>query len=229
MIALFLQLFRLTALLALLSSPAIKAAPAPDIRVQDQDGTIVVDITYHLPVNQRIAWEVLTDFDAMADFVPNMERSRILERDGKRMIVEQKGQARVGILSFSYDSKREIELTPYQTLHSRALSGTKINSTTTLAPAGNNATVLSYRAIAVPDLPVPSSVITSSLSDILENQFKAMEQEMESRAKADKPANPLFSPSAQTANSKSILARTARPSVSKPAASTKKSVKKRPG
>lgn len=159
-------------------------APDPEIRVQDQDGTIVVDITYRLPVSQRVAWDVLTDFDSMENFVPNMEQSRVLQSDGRRMVVEQKGQVSFGMLSFAYDSKREIELTPYQMLRAHALSGTKMDSTTTLAPLGNG-TLLSYHAVAVPDLPVPSSVITSGLGEMLGTQFKAMEREMESRSKND--------------------------------------------
>lgn len=208
-------------------------APEPDIRVQEQDGTLIVDISYRLPVGQRVAWDVLTDFDAMDKFVPNMEHSRVLQRDGKRIEVEQKGHVSFGILSFAYESRRQIELTPYQTLRSRSLVGTKMDSTTTLIPSGSG-TQLTYRAVAVPDLPVPTSVIISGLTDSLRAQFKAMEQEMESRAdKANnpEPSTPQASRMADTAPAPVKL--TALPTASKSAAKTQTpttplAIKKRP-
>ncbi len=212
-------------------------APEPDIRVQEQNDTIVVDISYRLPVSQRVAWDVLTDFDAMDTFVPNMEHSRVLQRDGKRIEVEQKGHVSFGILSFAYESRRQIELTPYQTLRSRSLVGTKMDSTTTLIPSGSG-TQLTYRAVAVPDLPVPTSVIISGLTDSLRAQFKAMEQEMELRA--DKAAsqeagNPQASKEASkiSADSTAPVKQTALPTASKSAAKTQTPttplpIKKRP-
>lgn len=209
-------------------------APDPEIRVQDQDGTIVVDITYRLPVNQRVAWDVLTDFDSMENFVPNMEKSRVLQHDGRRMVVEQKGQVSFGMLSFPYDSKREIELTPYQMLRAHALSGTKMDSTTTLAPLGNG-TLLSYHAVAVPDLPVPSSVITSSLGEMLGTQFKAMEREMESRSKNDDNNEPAANQANQTTVIKPtpakpiVTAKNSKPSAKTKPPISKQPIKKRPG
>lgn len=226
-------LLSLVFLLPCLSARAA-VTPDPEIRVQDQDGTIVVDIAYRLPVSQRVAWEVLTDFNAMAEFVPNMEQSRVLQRDGRRILVEQKGQVSVGILSFSYDSKREIELTPYQMLRSHALSGTKMDSTTTLTPAAYG-TLLSYHAVATPDLPVPSGVITSSLSDMLGSQFKAMEREMESRSKNDgkpDPANtePPQAGASKPSSAKSIVtAKNIKPVSKTKPANSKPPIKKRPG
>lgn len=226
----------LTLALLLSGLPAQAAvAPEPQIRVQDQDGTIVINITYRLPVSQSVAWDVLTDFDNMASFVPNMEQSRVLQRDGKRMVVEQKGQVSFGILSFPYESKREIELTPYQMLRTRALSGTKINSTTTLTPQGKS-TLLSYRAVAVPDLPVPSSVITSSLGEMLEAQFKAMEREMESRAaKPDENNEPVATQESQASGIKPtiakpvVTAKSSKTNVKTKLPVNKPPIKKRPG
>ncbi len=193
--------FKHPLLLALLVSLTARCAlagaiPEPEIRVQEQNDMLIVDIRYQLPVNQHVAWEVLTDFNGMAEFVPNMNNSRIVQRDGRRMVVEQKGKVNFGLLSFPYESKREIELTPPQKIRSQAISGTQMNSTTTLTPNAAG-TLLIYRAEASPDLPVSNSMIASNLREMLEAQFKAMEQEMEVRARNAPPpiSPPPISPS----------------------------------
>jgi hypothetical protein len=41
-----------------------------------------------------IVWETLTDYDRLAEFIPGMRRSRVLERRGASVLVEQSGEAR---------------------------------------------------------------------------------------------------------------------------------------
>jgi hypothetical protein len=220
-------------LLALLLWLPAQAAslPDPEVRVQDQDGTLVLDITYRLPVSQRVAWDVLTDFEAMPGFVPNLEESHILRRDSKRIIVEQKGHVSLGLLNFPYESRREIETTPYQMLRAHSLTGTQMDSTTVLTPAGEG-TLLFYHATATPSVTAPSSMIASTLSEMLESQFKAMGQEMMSRAKAgnDSAAQPARTPVLQTASAQSTLAANKiKPALKTSVPVGKPPAKKRPG
>ena len=208
-------------------------APEPEIRIQEEADTLVIDISYRLPVNSRVAWDVLTDFNNMTEFVPNLSSSRILQRDGRQLVVEQKGKISFGVLSFPYESKREIELTPYQKVRSHAVSGTQMDSVTTLTPSGAG-TLLTYHAEAVPDLPISSSMIASTLRETLETQFKAMEQEMEARSKnmpTPTPAAPsLATPSFAASTPASTTVARAKPTALSPTSATKKIavVSKRP-
>lgn len=209
--------------------PAQAAAlPDPEVRVKDKDGTLVLDIAYKLPVSQRVAWDVLTDFEAMPGFIPNLEESHILQRDAKRMVVEQKGKFSLGMLNLPYESKREIETTPYQILRAHSLSGTKMDSTTMLIPAGDG-TQLYYHATAVPSVSLPSNMIASTLSEMLESQFKAMGQEMMSRAKAAGNDN-AAQPTAQAAQTKAaVTAKKTKPALKTNAPAGNRQTKKRPG
>lgn len=185
------SLFRLPLLLALLPGlcwgVAIESLdlPEPAVQISNQDGTLVLNISYLVPVTPREAWAVLTDFEGMPAFIPNLESSKVLQQTGKTIEVEQKGSISLGMLPFHYESRRQVELVPYQTIRSHTLSGsTRLESVMVLTPAGNG-TLLSYHATAVPDLPVPASLISSSMGEMLGSQFKAMSQEMLRRAQSD--------------------------------------------
>lgn len=182
---------RLALLLALLPGIGWSAAiesldmSEPAIQINDQNGTMVMDVTYRVPVSPREAWAVLTDFENMPGFVPNLESSRVLLRNGNLIQVEQKGSVRLGLLPIHYESTRQIETTPYQSIRAHTLSGdTRLDSVMALAPAGEG-TLLSYHATATTDLPVPNSLVGSYLRNMLESQFKAMGGEMLRRAQLD--------------------------------------------
>lgn len=183
-----LLLLRLTFAAMLLPASCIAAVdsspelPDPTVRITDQDGTLQVSISLRVAVLPREAWAVLTDFEHMPDFIPNLESSQVLLRAGKSLQVEQKGSISLGVLPIHYESKRQVDLTPYKMIRSHSLSGnTRLDSVMVLTPIGKD-TLLAYRATAVPDLPVPNSLISSYMGDMLEGQFKAMGQEMLRRA-----------------------------------------------
>lgn len=166
----------------------------PAIQIEEQNGMLVMDVTYRVPVQPREAWAVLTDFERMPAFVPNLESSKVLQRNGKTVVIEQKGSMRLGMLPIHYESTRQIDIAPYQSIRSHTLSGdTRLESVMVLTPAGGG-TLLSYHATAASDLPVPNSLVSSYLGGMLESQFKAMRQEMLRRAQAVDPAADEMSP-----------------------------------
>lgn len=204
---------------------AIESAdlPEPTVRVNNQDGTLVVNISYRVPVPPREAWAVLTDFEGMPGFIPNLETSKVLLRTGKIIQVEQKGSVSFGVLPFHYESTRQIEIVPYQTIRSHTLSGdTRMESVMVLTPAGSG-TLLSYRATAVPDLPVPSSLVSSYMGDMLENQFKAMGQEMVRRAQQ---GNADDSPQATQTAGQQVATQAGKPVAKQPVTQAKLAPKK---
>ncbi len=86
----------------------VLAAVDTQIDVSRSGELYVVDAVMVVPFSPREAWDVLTDFDAMASFVPNLEVSRVTSRSGDRLQVEQRGVARWGPLSQTfYDSPRD--------------------------------------------------------------------------------------------------------------------------
>jgi len=210
-------LLRLPLLMALLAGvctgadAGALALPEPSIQINKADGALVLDISYRVPVPPRLAWAVLTDFENMPGFVPNLESSRILQRSGNILQVEQKGSFHFGMLPIHYESVRQVEFTPYQSIRSRTLSGdTRLESVMLLTSAGND-TLLSYHATAVSGLPIPDSLVASTVGEMLEAQFKAMGREMVRRAQLDgkggalllqaiqKSVQPIAKPAAKSA------------------------------
>lgn len=160
--------------------------PAPAIQVDSRDGVVVLDLSYHVPVFPSEAWDVLTDFENMPAFIPNLESSRVLQRNGRIIQLEQKGKVRLGILPVHYESTRELEAIPHQSIRAHSLSGnTRMESLMQLSLA-DGGTQISYHVTAEPDLPVPRSLVSAYISRMLESQFKAMGREMMRRAQLRK-------------------------------------------
>src|SRR5687768_6465577 len=59
---------------------ASAAPPAGEIEIKaTREGEeMTLTATVHAPVNPRVAWAVLTDFDRMPGWVPNLQESRIV-------------------------------------------------------------------------------------------------------------------------------------------------------
>jgi carbon monoxide dehydrogenase subunit G len=178
----------LQALSLLLITPGLLAAGASpparidedDIQVRRQGETWTVEAQFVVPVPPSVAWEVLTDFDNMTAILTNLSSSRVLSRQGQVLQVEQKGRARFGI--FSFESLREITLTPRRRIQARGLAGNtrQFESDMVLAPT-DGGTRFSYRVAMVPDFWLPSLLGPSLLQHELAEQFNAMAAEMEKR------------------------------------------------
>ena len=51
-----------------------------DVRVERSGGNFTVDLTMYAPVAPSLAWAVLTDFEHMGEFVPNLTSRPALVR-----------------------------------------------------------------------------------------------------------------------------------------------------
>ncbi|MBS1161593.1 MAG: hypothetical protein H6R15_4012 [Proteobacteria bacterium] len=129
--------------------------------------------------------EVLTDFDHMADFVPNLKSSKVLSHTGNLYRIVQQGQADFGPFSFAFDSERQIEVFPEGRLVSQRLAGSPkfLRSELRLTP-GNAGTRLDYRVEMVPDRWLPSAFALAFVRHELAEQFMALGREMERRRPA---------------------------------------------
>src|SRR5258705_7031046 len=82
-------------LFTLAVAPSLVPAAAADVieaRIERQGEYIAVNASVLMQVDARIAWEVLSDYDHLARFIPDMKRSRVGSRAGNRVLVEQKAE-----------------------------------------------------------------------------------------------------------------------------------------
>jgi len=82
---------------------------------------IRLEFTIAAPLEQT--WNVLSDYDHMADILSNMDSSRIVSREGNRLTVAQTSHGKVGPIHVSVDGLREITLTPMKEIRSHLVKG----------------------------------------------------------------------------------------------------------
>ncbi len=91
-----------TSLLAV-SMPVMASLPAPEVAVRrvDAAGEQVFEVEASGTVKAAPAavWKVLTDYEAMPEFVPDLKKNKVMSRTGNRVIIEQAGVARFLFLS----------------------------------------------------------------------------------------------------------------------------------
>src|SRR5215472_5429294 len=104
---------------ALILASGLGAAVESPIRsievVQDSD-RYRADVVMFAPVPLNVAWDVLTDFDHMAKWVPNLRESKGTVTEPNTVMVEQQGVAKFGFFSFPYSSVRKMQLNPQKTV-----------------------------------------------------------------------------------------------------------------
>ena len=83
-----------------LSLAVIGRAAAAEVSVQvlRQDNAFQIEARLMVAVDQRVAWQVLTDYDKLASLVPGMRSSRIVSAAGEPLLLAQKGES--GLLLF---------------------------------------------------------------------------------------------------------------------------------
>lgn len=182
-------------LLLIASSPSLALAITPDqglnVHTERDGDTLYVTVDMRVAVKPRRAWEVMTDFDRMAGFVPNLSSSKIVARNGNRIKVEQKGTYALGPWSFPFESMREVELFPYTKVSSHATSGSMKNmdSVTHFVADGQN-TRVNYNATLVPSISIPPLIGPSLVNNEVREQFQGMRDEMVRREQLAKQAGP---------------------------------------
>lgn len=165
-------------------APASAQSPIRSVDIVQGDQGYVATLVMHAPVQSGIAWDVLTDFDNMQKWVPNVRSSQIASRDGNTMTVEQKGVAKFGLLSFPYTSVRRMELDPQKSIKATQVTGSmrRMMSLMRVLPDGN-ATRLEYRLELEPAGIAATVLSKDFLQHELTEQFTAVVGEMVRRAK----------------------------------------------
>src|ERR1700745_176072 len=75
-----------------------------DVEITRRDDVLLIEVGARVPVPQREAWDVLTDFAHMASIVGTLESRRVLERSDARVVVAQKGVRNEGPLRFAFET-----------------------------------------------------------------------------------------------------------------------------
>jgi hypothetical protein len=105
----------------MLLAPAASSKAVVDVQ-RAGDG-YVVHATGTAAADPRTAWETLTDYERLRDFVPDIESSRVVSRNGNRLIVEHVGAFHLLFLSAPVRVRLAVEHEPYQRVLARSEPG----------------------------------------------------------------------------------------------------------
>ena len=99
------QLQQKLALLPLLSCTVVVAHAAAQVVVQAQRQGDAVQVQAQATVKapHELIWQTLTDYNHLAEFVPGITKSRVLQRLGNQITVEQVGEARLWFFTYIID------------------------------------------------------------------------------------------------------------------------------
>ena len=161
------------------TAPALAARARVAVDVRRAGDTFSINATLFAPVPLDLAWEVLTDFEHMEQFVPNVSDSRIIAREGQRLTIAQRGVARFGPLTFPFESERVVELSQRSEILSSQIKGNmrRLESVTRFATM-EGGTQLSYRVDVEPRAWFPAALTERFLVHEIEEQFQAIVEEM---------------------------------------------------
>jgi carbon monoxide dehydrogenase subunit G len=159
--------------------------PGIVLEVKKNGETVIVDAHFAVSANQHEVWDVLTDFDHMAKFLPNLESSKVLAGGVNKVQVEQKGRITYGLLSFSFENIRDVELSPYQEIRSHLVSGNlkKGEGMTQLISEGSSTRVV-YHNESLPGSWLGAAVSLSVIEKASREQFEAIKNEILRRKSA---------------------------------------------
>jgi len=176
------------ALLFLLGAAACASArSAADISVNassQEDGAVQVTARAVVRAPIELIWQTLTDYDHLAEFVPGIDSSRVVARQGEELIVEQKGAAHWWFFSYAIRVTVAATERPYEGIDVRLLQGNlrRLDGGYRIEPQPDGSTELTWQGLIEPDTPLPSFLRTALLRRSISEQLAGMVREIERRA-----------------------------------------------
>ena len=158
-----------------------------DVRIARDADTIRINAKLRVDVHHHIAWQVLTDYNNLARFVPGLLTSRIVSEPGSPLLLKQTGRSGLLWMTVPVEVVVRIEEIPLEVIHFSAVSGTlKSKSGEWRIEAQDDATLLIYRASIVPGFWVPPLIGTAVMAQDVRSTLVGVAREMTQRAASAK-------------------------------------------
>ena len=134
---------------------------------------------------------MLTDFENMADFVSNLKESKVVSISGDTVKIFQRGSATYGLISFPFESIREIRLIPFDKIRSHMISGNmrKMEGTTQLIDEGGQTRII-YHTDTIQEVWIPPIVGKTFIEHEMREQFNELRNEIIKRKRASVSSKP---------------------------------------
>jgi carbon monoxide dehydrogenase subunit G len=163
-------------------APVPARAQQISIRTARDGEFVTVSASAIMKVDHGIAWAVLTDYDHLAKFIPDMKSSRVVSRDGNKIRVEQKGDVGFFFYREPVNVTLEVIEEPPHRITSRGVEGNirALESHYRLQASGPGIR-LDYSGRFEPDFSIPPLIGMPIVSRLIERRFRAMVEEIQRR------------------------------------------------
>lgn len=173
------------AILALAAALCASAAPAATAkRISFETGgegeLVTVTAFADMEADPRTVWNVISDYDHLADFIPDMRSSRVIRRDGDQVLIEQTGELSFLIFRQPIEVRLAVTESPPRRIVAHAVSGSfkSLEGRYTVENLSGGDVRLSYSGRVVPDFQVPAFVGRMVVSNTMARQFDALVKEI---------------------------------------------------
>ena len=139
---------------------AATSDPVPSVSVRESNGAFTVEATFDVSAPADVVRDVLTDYDGIPRFMPDIRLSVVRARAGDDVVVEQRAESK--FLLFSKTVHLILNVTEGERVIAfRDVCGKSFDryeGAWTVAPRGDRATVF-YTLTADPAFTVPAAVL----------------------------------------------------------------------
>jgi carbon monoxide dehydrogenase subunit G len=110
----------------------VRTPPPVQIDVERDGERYAVRAAVRIDAPPKLVWDTLTDYERIRDFMPGVQHSRVLTRDGNRLTVEHRGEYSVLFFVRPVRVRFAVEHTPFVTIVARGLPQLADGSASTL-------------------------------------------------------------------------------------------------
>ena len=182
--------------LGLISSSPVTAVSASltsqDVSVREEGGMYLVRARFDVPQTADLARSVLTDYEQIPRFMPDVKTSVVVERTAWRLLVEQEAVSKFGLFSKTVHLRLEV-IEDGNTIRFSDRCGKSFkqyDGSWTLLPAGSR-TTLTYELTAQPDFGVPEFIIKRLLKRDAGEMIARMRGEIAARGRQATDSTPI--------------------------------------
>jgi ribosome-associated toxin RatA of RatAB toxin-antitoxin module len=167
------------------TAPALAQPAAPEVAVKrvDADGAQVFEVTASGVVKAPPAavWKVLTDYESMPEFVPDLEKAKVVSRTGNRVILEQSGVARFLFLSRTIHLIVQVAEEPTSAIDISLVTGDMkvYNCRWEIIALPDGGTRIAYSGKMVPKFYVPGMLGSNIIRRDIERMMRAVLHRLE--------------------------------------------------
>lgn len=178
-------------LYALLIAAPWPLQAATTLEVGRASGVFHVHVATAVAVDVATAWQVLTDYDHLAEFVPDMHSSRLVSGPGRPRLLRQEGDAGVLVFRRRIEVVLELDEQAPSRLAFRAVGGNMRRMQGEWRVHAADAGVdLEYEAQIEPAFWVPPLIGTALMRGNVRRQVDGVVREMLKRHAADRHGAP---------------------------------------